>query len=189
VDRQQIEDRVYVALGSNLGDRDGQLAAAIAALSATDGVEVVAVSPVYETDPVGPPPQGAYLNATVRLRSALTPGALLGRLLEIEAAQGRSRGSTRDAPRTLDLDLLFYGDQILTEPDLELPHPRLADRPFVLEPLCDLAPDFVHPVLQRTVENLARRVRDPAAVRRHTSPRWTARELGVSLCINSTVSK
>ncbi len=156
-----------MALGSNLGDRDRQLAAALAALSATDGIEVVAVSPVYETDPVGPPPQGAYLNAAARLRTALTPGALMGRLLEIEAAQGRSRDSTRDAPRTLDLDLLFYGDQTLVEPGLELPHPRLADRPFVLEPLCDLAPEFVHPVLRVTVENLARRVRDPAAVRRH----------------------
>ena len=157
-----------MALGSNLGDRDQQLVTALAALSATDGIEVIAVSPVYETDPVGPPPQGPYLNAAVRLRTALTPGALLGRLLEIEAAQGRSRGSTRDAPRTLDLDLLFYGDEILAEPDLELPHPRLANRPFVLEPLCDLAPDFVHPVLRVTVENLARRVRDPVAVRRHT---------------------
>ncbi len=159
---------MYVALGSNLGDRDRQLAAALAALSATDGIEVVAVSPVYETDPVGPPPQGPYLNAAVRLRTALTPGALLDRLLEIEAAQGRSRGSTRDAPRTLDLDLLFYGDQTLAEPDLEIPHPRLAERPFVLEPLCDLAPDFVHPVSRVTVEKLARRVRDPVAVRRHT---------------------
>ena len=159
---------MYVALGSNLGDRDRQLAAALAALSATDGIEVVAVSPVYETDPVGPPPQGPYLNAAVRLRTALTPGALLDRLLEIEAAQGRSRGSTRDAPRTLDLDLLFYGDQTLAEPDLEVPHPRLAERPFVLEPLCDLAPDFVHPVSRVTVEKLARRVRDPVAVRRHT---------------------
>jgi 2-amino-4-hydroxy-6-hydroxymethyldihydropteridine diphosphokinase len=167
VDRRQTEEHVYVALGSNLGDRDRQLAAALAALSATDGIEVVAVSPVYETDPVGPPPQGAYLNAAARLRTALTPGALMGRLLEIEAAQGRSRGSTRDAPRTLDLDLLFYGDQTLVEPELELPHPRLADRPFVLEPLCDLAPEFVHPVLRVTVEDLARRVRDPAAVRRH----------------------
>ena len=159
---------MYVALGSNLGDRDRQLAAALVALSATDGVEVVAVSPVYETDPVGPPPQGAYLNAAVRLRTVLTPSALLGRLLEIETAQGRSRGPTRDTPRTLDLDLLFYGDQIRLDPDLEIPHPRLADRPFVLEPLCDLAPDFVHPVLQVTVKNLARRVRDPLAVRRHS---------------------
>ncbi len=168
MDRPQTEEHVYVALGSNLGNRDRQLAAALAALSATDGIEVVAVSPVYETDPVGPPPQGPYLNAAVRLRTALAPSALLDRLLEIEAAQGRSRESTRDAPRTLDLDLLFYGDRTLAEPDLELPHPRLAERPFVLEPLCDLAADFVHPVLRVTVENLARRVRDPAAVRRHT---------------------
>jgi 2-amino-4-hydroxy-6-hydroxymethyldihydropteridine diphosphokinase len=189
VDFRPTEEHVYVALGSNVGDRDRQLAAALAALSATDGIEVVAVSPVYETDPVGPPPQGAYLNAAVRLRTALTPVALLGRLLEIEAAQGRSRETTRDAARTLDLDLLFYGDRILLEPNLELPHPRLADRPFVLEPLCDLAADFVHPVLQRTVANLARRVRDPSAVRRHTSPRWTPREFAVPIRHDSTVMK
>jgi 2-amino-4-hydroxy-6-hydroxymethyldihydropteridine diphosphokinase len=169
VDHPQTEEQVYVALGSNLGDRDRQLAAALSALSATDGIEVVGVSPVYETDPVGPPPQGPYLNAAVHLRTALSPGALLKRLLEIEAAQGRSRGSTRDAPRTLDLDLLFYGDRTQKDSELELPHPRLADRPFVLEPLSDLAPDFVHPVLRISVAELARRVHDPAAVRRRAA--------------------
>jgi 2-amino-4-hydroxy-6-hydroxymethyldihydropteridine diphosphokinase len=169
MDRGSMEGQVYLAMGSNLGDRDAHLAAALAALRETEGVEVVAVSPLYETDPVGPPPQGPYLNGAIELATSLTPDALLERLLEIEAGQGRTRGPDRNAPRTLDLDLLLYGDRKLNAPHLEVPHPRLASRPFVLEPLCDLAPHFIHPVLGETVEALARRVRDPAAVRRRTS--------------------
>jgi len=161
-----MKEQVYVAMGSNLGDRGAHLAAALAALRATEGVEVVAVSPLYETDPVGPPPQGPYLNGAIELATTLTPDALLERLLEIEASRGRTRGPDRNAPRTLDLDLLLYGDRKSSGPGLEIPHPRLADRPFVLEPLCDLAADLVHPILGETIEELARRVRDPAAVRR-----------------------
>ena len=169
MDGESIEEQVYVAMGSNLGDRDAHLAAGVAALRATEGVEVIAVSPLYETDPVGPSPQGSYLNGAIELATTLSPDALLERLLEIEASRGRTRGPDRNAPRTLDLDLLFYGDRKLVGPDLEVPHPRLADRPFVLEPLCDLAPNLVHPALGETIEALARRVRDPAAVRRRAS--------------------
>jgi 2-amino-4-hydroxy-6-hydroxymethyldihydropteridine diphosphokinase len=161
-----IEEQVYVAMGSNLGDRDAHLAAGLAALRGTEGIEVVAVSPLYETDPVGPPPQGLYLNGAIQLSTRLDPDALLDRLLEIEAAEGRTRGVDRNVARTLDLDLLLYGDRKLAGPDLEIPHPRLAERPFVLEPLCDLAAEFIHPVLGETIEALALRVRDPAAVRR-----------------------
>jgi 2-amino-4-hydroxy-6-hydroxymethyldihydropteridine diphosphokinase len=164
-----IEEKVYIAMGSNLGDRDAHLAAGLAALRGSEGIEVVAVSPLYETDPVGPPPQGPYLNGAVQLATRLDPSALLDRLLAIEAAEGRMRGVDRNAPRTLDLDLLLYGDRKWAGPDLEVPHPRLAERPFVLEPLCDLAPNFVHPILGETIEVLARRVRDPAAVRRRVS--------------------
>jgi len=155
-----------VALGSNLGDRETSLAAAIAALRRTRRVRVLAVSPVYETDPVGPPPQGPYLNAVVRLRTSLPPRALLERLQAIETAAGRTRGGERNAARTLDLDILFYGDAKIHEPGLAVPHPRLHERAFVLEPLCDLAPDRVHPTLHARVDVLARRVRNPAAVRR-----------------------
>jgi 2-amino-4-hydroxy-6-hydroxymethyldihydropteridine diphosphokinase len=169
MDGRAIEEQVYVAMGSNLGDRDAHLAAGIAALRGTEGIEVVAISPLYETDPVGPPPQGFYLNGAIQLATSLDPDALLDRLLEIEAAEGRTRGVDRNVPRTLDLDLLLYGDRKWTGPDLEVPHPRLAERPFVLEPLCDLAPDFIHPILEETIEVLARRVRDPAAVRRRVA--------------------
>ncbi len=164
-----MQGQVYLAMGSNLGDRDAHLVAGLAALRATAGIEVVAVSPLYETDPVGPPPQGPYLNGAIELATSLAPDALLKRLLEIEVSQGRTRGPGRNAPRTLDLDLLLYGDRKLAGPDLEVPHPRLADRPFVLEPLCDLAPDLIHPTLGETIETLACKVRDPASVRRQTS--------------------
>ena len=126
---------------------------------------MIAASPVYETDPVGPPPQGPYLNAAAQLRTALSPSVLLDRLLEIEAMEGRSRGPERDAPRTLDLDLLFYGERVITRSSLEVPHPRLADRAFVLTPLRDLAPNFLHPVLGETIAALAARASDRDAVR------------------------
>ncbi|HEX9814398.1 MAG TPA: 2-amino-4-hydroxy-6-hydroxymethyldihydropteridine diphosphokinase [Myxococcota bacterium] len=169
MDGAPIEEQVFVAMGSNLGDRDAHLAAGLARLRATKGIEVVAVSPLYETEPVGPAPQGLYLNGAIQLATTLHPKALLDRLLEIEIAEGRNRGVDRNAPRTLDLDLLLYGGRKLAGPDLEIPHPRLAERPFVLEPLCDLAAEFVHPVLGETIAVLARRVRDPAAVRRRNS--------------------
>jgi len=158
--------RVFVALGSNLGDREALLALALRELRASEATRVVAVSPVFETDPVGPPPQGPYLNAVVEVRTGLVPRALLARLLAIEAGAGRERLGARHAARTLDLDLLLYGDLVLEAPGLALPHPRLAERAFVLEPLCALAPGLVHPVLRETVAALAARVRDPTAVRR-----------------------
>ena len=157
-----------VALGSNLGDRAAHLRAAVAALAATPGVEPVAFSHLYETDPLGPPPQGPYLNAVVRLRTKLAPGALLARLLEIEREQGRERGKAqRNAARSLDLDLLDYDGRCLSldEPPLELPHPRLHERAFVLEPLAELAGELVHARLGQRFADLAAQVRDPAAVR------------------------
>ena len=155
----------YVALGSNLGDREAHLRAALAALRDRPEIEVAAVSRVYQTAPVGPPPQGPYLNAVVSLRTTLSPRALLGLLLEIEAGRDRQReGGDRWSARTLDLDLLFYGSLTLDEPGLRVPHPRLHERSFVLEPLRDVAPGLVHPRLGKTVEELARCVRDPGAV-------------------------
>jgi 2-amino-4-hydroxy-6-hydroxymethyldihydropteridine diphosphokinase len=154
----------WVALGSNLGDREAQLAAAVAALRAQSGVRVEAVSSLFETAPVGPPPQGPYLNAAVHLRTRLAPRALLERLLAIELAAGRRRGGPRWSARRLDLDLLLFASLVLDEPGLSIPHPRLHERGFVLEPLCELAPRLVHPRLGVTIEELARRVRDPGAV-------------------------
>jgi 2-amino-4-hydroxy-6-hydroxymethyldihydropteridine diphosphokinase len=155
-----------VSLGSNLGDRAAHLRRALAALEATPGISVAAVSSCYETDPVGPPPQGPYLNAAVRLQTTLPARALLERLLAIEAESGRVRGAQRNTARTLDLDLLLFGDQRCQEPGLTLPHPRLHERPFVLEPLAEIAGAHVHPVLGISIAELAARARDPRAVRR-----------------------
>lgn len=160
----------YIALGSNLGDRRAHLTGALAALVALPGGEVVAVSPLFETAPVGPPPQGAYLNAAARLETRLDPQELLGRLHEIERAAGRVRGE-RDAARTLDLDLLLFGDRKLDVPGLCVPHPRMHQRSFVLEPLRRIAAGVVHPVLGEAIETLARRARQALGVDRDTAVR------------------
>jgi 2-amino-4-hydroxy-6-hydroxymethyldihydropteridine diphosphokinase len=161
--------RAFVSLGSNLGDREERLREAARALAATPGVRVIAGSRIYETDPVGPGPQGPYLNAVLALETALGPRALLERLRALEAAAGRVRGA-RNAARTLDLDLLLHGDAVVREPDLGVPHPRMTERPFVMEPLADVAPELVPPGADAPVAELAARVRDPAAVRPWRGP-------------------
>jgi len=128
--------RAFVALGSNLGDRRAHLRRAVAGLPG-----VVAVSEVYETDPVGGPgDQPPYLNAVVELETDLGPRALLEVGRRLEEAAGRVRAG-RWGPRTLDVDVLLVGDLVVDEPDLQVPHPRLRERPFVLVPLSDLAPE------------------------------------------------
>ena len=130
--------RAFLALGSNLGDRRSYLRDAVAALP-----DVVAVSPVYETDPVGGPEgQGAYLNLVVELDTQLSPRQLLELGQRLEAAAQRVRGE-RWGPRTLDVDVLLVGDEQVDDPDLIVPHPRMWERAFVLVPLADLAPDLV----------------------------------------------
>jgi 2-amino-4-hydroxy-6-hydroxymethyldihydropteridine diphosphokinase len=157
--------RAYVGLGSNLGDRAASLREALAGLAATPGVARVVASAVYETEPVGPP-QRRYLNAVAALDTTLGPAALLARLLELERAAGRRRGAERNAPRTLDLDLLLVGDACLDTPELVLPHPRLHERAFVLVPLAELAADVVHPRLGLRIDALLARLPDRGGVRR-----------------------
>jgi 2-amino-4-hydroxy-6-hydroxymethyldihydropteridine diphosphokinase len=133
--------RAFVGLGSNLGDPQGLLAAALELLGSEEGIEVVAVSTLRETDPVGYEDQPRFLNGAAELDTELPPRELLGRLLEIERRLGRVRGQgPRFGPRTIDLDLLLVDGVILDEPGLTLPHPRLQERRFVLEPLAELDP-------------------------------------------------
>lgn len=165
-----VEVEACIALGSNLGDRAAHLAQALRELAASPGVDVEAVSRWYQTDPVGPPPQGPYLNAAVRVRTTLAPHELLARLLEIEAAAGRERGPERDLPRTLDLDLLLYGDLVLEAEDLVVPHPRMHERAFVLVPLAEVAGDRAHPVLAVTIDALASAAGGSGSVRAWEPP-------------------
>ena len=133
--------RAFVGLGSNLGDQQGLIAAAVQLLGSEEGIEVVAVSTLRETDPVGYEDQPRFLNGVAELDTELPPGELLGRLLEIERRLGRVRGEgPRFGPRTIDLDLLLVDGVILDEQGLTLPHPRLHERRFVLEPLAELDP-------------------------------------------------
>jgi 2-amino-4-hydroxy-6-hydroxymethyldihydropteridine diphosphokinase len=137
--------RAYVGLGANLGDRERTLHGAVDALAAEDGVEVVAVSTLRETEPVGVGEQPLYLNGAAELDTTLTARELLDRLLAVEQRFGRVRVPGEHAPRTLDLDLLLYGDEVIDERGVTVPHPRLHERRFVLEPLAELAPGLVVP--------------------------------------------
>ena len=134
--------RAYLGLGSNLGDRRAYLQGAIDGLDEAPGVSVVAVSRVYETVPVGGPPQEAFLNAVVAIDTELDPHALLALAHALEEAASRVRVE-RWGPRTLDVDLLLYDDAHIDTPDLTIPHPRMWERGFVLAPLRDVAPDLV----------------------------------------------
>ncbi|MBB3929067.1 2-amino-4-hydroxy-6-hydroxymethyldihydropteridine diphosphokinase [Kaistia hirudinis] len=134
-------NEAFLGLGGNLGDRAATLATAIDDLRAAAGVRVTRVSPLYETPPWGPVPQGPYLNACVAIETTLSARALLDLCLAIEKRHGRQR-LVRWGPRTLDIDLLLYGAATIDEPGLIVPHPRMAERAFVLVPLAEIAPDL-----------------------------------------------
>jgi 2-amino-4-hydroxy-6-hydroxymethyldihydropteridine diphosphokinase len=137
-----LTERAYLALGSNLGDRLAHLQLAVDALAQVPGVAILAISRVYETAPVGGPPQDPYLNAVVAIETNLDPYELLHRGQEIEARAERERAE-RWGPRTLDVDVLLVGDARVDNDDLTVPHPRMWERGFVLAPLRDVAPDLV----------------------------------------------
>ena len=164
---------VYLALGSNLGDRERNLSAALRRLEPL--VRIEAVSSLYETEPAGPQDQPAYLNAVCRAVTGLQPRALLRHLQAVEHELGR-RGAAyaRWGPRPIDIDLLFYGDEVIDEEGLRVPHPELANRAFVLVPLAELAPDLQHPELRRTIGSLADEV-DRGGVRLRAGSGWERR--------------
>jgi 2-amino-4-hydroxy-6-hydroxymethyldihydropteridine diphosphokinase len=148
---------VFIALGSNLGDRRIHLRGAMSKMNDLPDTRIIAQSKVYETAPVAAPDsteeQGPYLNAVVQLDTSLTPEDLLAALREIEMRHGRVRRE-KWGQRTLDLDILLYDDRIIDEPGLTVPHPRMHERWFVLKPLCDIAADAVHPQLNQPMSEL-----------------------------------
>lgn len=145
----------YLGLGSNLGNRLAFLRGGRDTLLNQSGVELVKSSGVYETDAVGGPPDNPlFLNTVLQIQTSLDPHQLLTACLAVEDEFGRSR-PVRWAPRTLDIDILFYADQVICEEHLTLPHPRLQERAFVLAPLMEIAPDFRHPLLDKTITELA----------------------------------
>lgn len=161
----------YVALGANLGDTEHTLDTAVARLGALPGTSVTAVSALRRTEPVGYADQPPFLNGVVELETSLAPGPLLAALLEIERDLGRRREGPRYGPRVVDLDLLLHGDSAVETDALHLPHPRLRERAFVLEPLADLAPALDIPGGGRVDRLLAALGEPPAPVVRAAVPR------------------
>jgi 2-amino-4-hydroxy-6-hydroxymethyldihydropteridine diphosphokinase len=143
---------VYLGLGANVGNRLANLRLALARMGTFARVE--AVSRLYETEPVGLKEQPLFLNAACRVTTGLEPAALLRFLRRLEAEIGRRPGGPLGGPRPIDLDILFYGERVVEAGDLRIPHPRLAERAFVLAPLCDLAPEMGHPLLGRSMREL-----------------------------------
>lgn len=157
--------KVFVGVGSNLGDREFLIRKAIEQLRDLPRTVVVRVSSLYDTDPVGEADQPAFLNAVACLETSLEPRDLLWQMLLIEARMGRVR-KQRWGPRPIDLDLLFYGKRIIDEPDLTVPHPEAHRRAFVLVPLAEIEPAFVHPGLGESVRALLRRIPPNPPVRK-----------------------
>jgi 2-amino-4-hydroxy-6-hydroxymethyldihydropteridine diphosphokinase len=150
------ETLALVAIGANLGDRLATMRAAVDQLARVEGVRVLEQSSVYDTAPVGPPDQPRYLNAAVSVATTLGPQELLVRLLAIEATLGRERDGTRWTARTIDLDLVLFGECVLDEGDLQVPHPRFRERAFVLLPLTEIARNSRDPVTGERLESLLR---------------------------------
>lgn len=148
------EHSVYIGVGSNVGERAANCRRAIAALAACEDCVLDGQSPLYETEPVDLEDQPWFVNAVVRIRTVSGPEVLFGKLKALERALGRKPGGPKSGPRVLDLDILFYDDMALETPELQIPHPRLHERRFVLQPLCALAPDLVHPVLGKSAHSL-----------------------------------
>lgn len=153
----------FIGIGTNLGNREANIEDALTRIEESLG-EVLVASSVYESEPWGFDSKDKFLNMVVYIRTDLTPSGLLGRILMIEAQMGRIREDEGYKSRTIDIDILLYEDEILNEPTLEIPHPRMHERKFVLVPLCEIAPDIVHPVIKKVFRELLEKCGDAGEV-------------------------
>jgi 2-amino-4-hydroxy-6-hydroxymethyldihydropteridine diphosphokinase len=158
-----MDEVVYLSLGSNVGDRDRNLRAAIRALGGVGRVK--AVSSFYETEPVDFVDQAWFLNCAVALESVVSPERMMTELLRLEQKMGRER-IQKKGPRTIDIDILMFGERIVDSPDLQIPHPAMQSRRFVLAPLAEIAPEAKHPVMKRTVRELLAELPERQVVRK-----------------------
>ena len=155
----------YLGIGSNMGDRQAYCGEAVRLISRFPGTSLIEVSSLYETAPLELADQDWFINCVAAVRTTLSPQELLQACREVEQFLGRKR-SARFGPRTIDLDILFYGDQIIRETDLTIPHPRAHERRFVLEPLAEIAPGMEHPALRKTIPQILQAMKDHQEVRR-----------------------
>ena len=158
-----VRQEIYIGLGSNLGDRLANIRKAIE-LMKEEGIEIMKESSIYETEPVGYKEQGWFLNSVVKARTQFSPQGLWKRLEKIEKLMGRER-EIKWGPRIIDLDILFYGNKVLNGKQLQIPHPELHKRRFVLLPLKEIAPELVHPVLNKTIGEILGELKDNSEVR------------------------
>jgi 2-amino-4-hydroxy-6-hydroxymethyldihydropteridine diphosphokinase len=152
-------NRVFLGLGTNLGDREQNLQVALEKIGENIGA-VAASSSLYETEPWGFASENKFLNMAVEVRTNLKPSGLLGRILMIESQMGRIREGKEYKSRLIDIDILFYNDRIITKKVLLVPHPGIPERRFVLVPLCEIAPDLIHPVLNKSIRELLDECKD-----------------------------
>jgi 2-amino-4-hydroxy-6-hydroxymethyldihydropteridine diphosphokinase len=161
-----IMKRVFLGIGTNLGNRGNNLKEAVARIAENIG-PIMKSSSVYETEPWGFQASDEFLNMVVMVETKLTPSGLLGRILMIETLLGRVRDEKQYTSRVIDIDILFYEDQIIDEKSLKIPHPLMHERRFVLVPLCEIDPEMVHPVLKKTVASLLKTCKDKSKVKKY----------------------
>lgn len=161
--------KIFLGLGTNLGDREANFKKAVESIIENIG-PVVLLSSVYETEPWGFRSEDLFLNMVAEIETNLKPSGLLGRILMIEANMGRLRDGKGYSSRIIDLDILLFGEKIIEKPGLVIPHPKLHERRFVLVPLCEIAPDLIHPVLKKDFKTLLKECKDNGKIRKFGHP-------------------
>jgi 2-amino-4-hydroxy-6-hydroxymethyldihydropteridine diphosphokinase len=160
---------VFLCIGSNLGERDNNLTRALAYVERSIG-DIVRSSAIYETDPWGFKTESKFLNMVIKVKTECNPQELLGAILQIEKDLGRKRNGAHYSSRIMDIDILFYNDLVLNDPDLTIPHPLIAARKFVLVPLCEIASEYIHPDLNISISDLLNSCNDTSTPRIYRQP-------------------